>query len=251
MIQIARYALIPIAILQFLVPILPSLGVGETVGDVAVAEGIPPELPLGMFFSIWGIIFTAYLGYAILANTKPEPVTDQLAQPLALAGAGNVIWMLSAQMLASDIINALLLIPILAATWVAAYQLDQRGGYNGLLRRELVCVLTGLLAGWLTVALTISLPNAARELLGLASTDAPWLSLWMALVPAGLLAWVFASRISRSLWYFAAVGWGLTGIFANNWWRTEMHALAIATVWVGSFILWRRLRFGARGSAAA
>ena len=44
-------------IAQFFVPVLPQLGIGETIGDRAVADGIPPELPLGVFFSIWGVIF--------------------------------------------------------------------------------------------------------------------------------------------------------------------------------------------------
>ncbi len=249
MTKFARFALIPIAVLQFLTPMLPMLGYGAPVGDRAVEQGIPPELPLGLFFSIWGVIFTAYAIYAVVANTKPQETSDRLALPLAIAGLGNVVWMVSAQMIGHPILDFVLLLPILAASWIAAYRLDREGGDSQLFRHKLSCVLTGLLAGWLSVAVSISVPDLVRELLGRAPTDYVWHSLWMALVPAGLLAWIFASRISRSLWYFAAAGWGLLGVFSSNWWRTETHGLAIATVIVTILILSRRLRYGASGSA--
>lgn len=248
--NLARIALIPVAILQFLVPVLPAIGFGETLGMRAIAQGFPPELPLGVFFSIWGVIFSGYLALAVVANLKPAHVDNRLAGPLVFAGLGNVTWMLSAQLLGLVWLDFLLLIPILLFAWEAAYRLDVIGGFDGTGRRLLACLVVGLLAGWLSVAISISLPDVARWLLGRDVTDMVWHSLWLALVPAGLLAWLFARKVSRSLWYFVALGWGLSGIVANNWLRTETHALAIAAFVVGWIVIGRRLRYGASGSAA-
>lgn len=249
--NLARTALIPIAVMHFLAPFLPSLGFGQTMAVRAVSEGIPPELPLGLFFSIWGVIFIAYLGLAVIANLRPAFVEDHLAAPLALAGIGNIVWMISAQSLGYVWLDFLLLIPILLCAWEAAYRLDVIGGFDGTGRRLLTCLVVGLMAGWLSVAVSISLPDVARWLLGRGVSDAIWQSLWLALVPAAGLAWIFSSRVSHSLWYFAALGWGLVGIISNNWLRTETHALAIAAFVIGWIVIGRRLRYGASGASNA
>lgn len=240
-----RYALLPVALLQYAAPVLPALGFGESIGDRAREAGIPPELPLGVFFSIWGLIFTAYLGVAILALAKPNHVYDRVAAPLALAGVGNVIWMVSAQSLGYSWLDFILLFPILFFAWEAAHRLNRIGGFDGTGRRLLLCLVVGLLAGWLSVAVSISGPEVMRDVLGRGPTDAPWQSLWAALVPAAVLAALFAHYVSASLWYFVALSWGLIGLIANNWWRTELHFLAIAVGVVGLLVLRVRLKMGA------
>lgn len=244
----ARIALIPVALAQFAAPVLPVMGFGENMGLRAVEGGIPPELPPGLFFSIWGPIFLSYLAFAVIANVRPNHAYDRLAAPLVFAGLGNVVWMLSAQSLALPWLDFVLLLPILAAAWLAAYRLDLMNGFDGTPRRLLACILVGLLAGWLSVAISISLPDVTRWALDRGVSDRVWQSLWLTLIPAGLLAWAFASRVSKSLWYFAALSWGLLGVILNNWDRTGTHALAIAATVVGLWILRRRLRFGARGT---
>ena len=243
-----RLMLALVGVLHFLAPLLPGLGVGQSMAIRATDEGIPPELPPGIFFSIWGVIFVAYLAFAILANIRPRAVSDQLAGPLGQAGAGNVIWMVSAQTIGSVWLDFLLLLPILFFIWQAAYRLDRIGGFDGTGRRLLVCLLVGLMSGWLAVAVSISVPDVVREALGRGVSDAPWQSLWLVLITASGLAWLFASRVSTSLWFFVALGWGLTGVFINNWYRTQLHWLAIVTVVVGAYVVWRRLRYGASGS---
>lgn len=246
--NLARLSLIPIAILQIAVPALPSMGIGKTNAERALAEGIPPELPPGVFFSIWGIIFLGFLATAIWANAKPSHTADKIAGPLALAGVGNIVWMLSSQMIGSVYLDLIILLPILFCIWEAAHRLDRNGSYDGTLRSILHGLTVGLFAGWLAVAVSISVPDVMRELLGRGTSDHVWHSLWMALIPATLLAWVFASRVSKSFWFFIALAWGLFGIMTNNWFRLETHALAIATVFVGWIVIGRRLRYGARGS---
>ena len=233
---------------QFFVPVLPQIGLGEAIGDRAVVDGIPPELPLGIFFSIWGVIFLGLFVLALQSLLSSNPVIETLVPPLTIAVFGNVIWMLSAQTLGLVWLDFVLLLPILAATWWAAYRQDRFGRYDGTPLRILIGLTVGLFAGWLTVAVSISVPDIGRWLLSRGPTDAVWQSLWMTLVPAIALAIVFANRVSRNLWYFVAVGWGLFGIVMNNWTRTGAHWLAIITAVIAIYVLFRRLRFGARGS---
>ncbi|GAB5455550.1 MAG: seryl-tRNA synthetase [Henriciella sp.] len=235
-------------IAQFFVPVLPQMGLGETIGDRAIADGIPPELPLGVFFSIWGVIFLGLFVLALRNLTSPEPALEQLSLPLMLAVVGNLLWMLSAQTLGLVWLDFVLLLPILAATWWAAYRQDRVARYDGTFMRILIGLTVGLFAGWLTVAVSISVPDLGRWILSRGPTDAIWQSLWMTLVPAIVLATVFANRVSRNLWYFGAVGWGLFGIVMNNWARTGTHWLAIITAVIAAYVLFRRLRFGAKGS---
>ena len=240
------FLLLCVAVLQWLVPVLPVLGLGENVGARTMQDGIGPELPPGIFFAIWSVIFTAYLIFALLAVLKPTFLEHHLGPPLLIAGAGNVAWMLAAQFIGNDWLNFVLLCPILVFAWEAAHRLHRMGGWDGTARRLNAVVLTGLLSGWLAVAISISIPELVRQLRGLEASDQVWISLWLALVPAGLLAWSFASRVSRGLWFFVALAWGISGIAINNWTRLGTHFLAIAAVCVGLYILWRRLAYGAR-----
>ena len=232
-------------------PALPAFGIGESIGERAVATGIPPELPLGFFFSIWSFIFFGLLAMAILHLRAPNAATEALAPPLALAGLGNILWMLSAQGLGSPWLDFLLILPILFFTWEAAYRQDRTGTYDGTPKTILYGLTVGLFAGWLTVAVSISVPDLLRYLLGRGPTEAVWQSLWMTLIPAATLAYLFATYVSRNLWYFVALSWGLLGIVANNWVRTETHWLAVMTAVIALYLVFRRLRFGARGSYPA
>lgn len=247
----AKLGLLIVALGQFLVPLLPLAGIGDSIGARAVADGIPPELPTGIFFSIWSLIFIGFLAVALLNFRAPSHVGNRVSAPLALAGLGNIVWMISAQSIGSVWLDFLLLLPIGFFAWEAAYRLDQTGAYDGTGRSLLFGMTIGLLAGWLTVAVSISVPDVGRALLGRGPSDAVWHSLWMALIPATGLAFVFANYVSRNFWYFIALGWGLLGIVVNNWSRLGTHALAIAAAIVGLYILFRRIRFGARGSYPA
>lgn len=240
--------LLVVAILQWLTPLLPFIGIGQTVGEQATRSGIPPELPPGVFFSIWSVIFTLYLVFALLAAFKPSYLTEKLGPDLVLAGSGNVLWMVSAQSIGNDYLNLVLLLPIAWFAWHASRELHRMGGWDGTGRRLVAGALTGLLSGWISVAISISIPRTVREFRGLEATDQVWISLWLALISASLLAWLFSTRISRSLWFYVALGWGLTGIAINNWTRSGTHWLAVVTVVVGLYVLWRRLRYGGKAS---
>ena len=100
--------LVLVAVLQWTVPLLPLAGIGETIGAQAVEGGRPPELPPGLFFSIWSVIFLLYTVFAVLAVTTPHYLERHLSIPLLAAGTGNVVWMLAAQFLGNDALNLIL-----------------------------------------------------------------------------------------------------------------------------------------------
>lgn len=240
------FLLLLVAILQWVAPRLPAFGIGEPQGVRATADGIPPELPPGIFFAIWGVIFLAYTGFALLAVFRPTYLTERLAVPLIIAGAGNVCWILAAQLFGNDWLNTLILIPILIFSWEAAHRLHRMGGWDGTGQRLLAALTSGLLSGWLTVAMAISLPRLVRDMRGLGASDHVWTSLWIALITAGLLAWLYRTHVSRGWLFHVALGWGVTGIVINNWMRLELHWLAFIAACAGIYIIASRIVSGAR-----
>ena len=226
----------------------PTLGIGTPIGNAT--RGLDaPEQPLPVFFAIWGLIFGAFLVFALIAWRRREPWMLTVAKPLALAGLGNIVWMLSAQLITSQALDFLLLFPIAAFSWLAALRFDRLRGMGGSPEKLVADAATGLLAGWILVAAGISLPLVIRNTLGYGPTDYPWQMLWITLGFAAFGAWMFARYVSRSLWFFAALAWGLLGILANNWINTGMGWLAIMTGVSGGLILALRLLRGADGTS--
>ncbi|KDA04357.1 hypothetical protein [Hyphomonas oceanitis] len=245
------FILILLALLQPLSGALaPLAGIGTPIGNATRDLGAP-EQPLPVFFSIWSVIFAAYLAFALFLLLRREPWMERIAMPLAIAGLMNVVWMLSAQLIMSQPLDFVLLFPIVAAAWVSAWQFDRMRGMGGSIAKLTADMATGLLSGWITVAAAISIPLTIRHFSNLGATDQPWLMLWATLVPAALAAWVFTRFISRSLWFYVALGWGLLGILLNNWTITDMNWLAIMTGVVTVIVLSLRLTRGAHGAVQA
>jgi hypothetical protein len=239
-------------VLGFLQPLAgalaPLTGIGTPIGN-ATRGLASPEQPLPVFFSIWGLIFGAFLAFAYYTWRKREPWMFRVATPLALAGAANVVWMLSAQLIASQTVNFLLLFPIAILSWTAAARFDRMRGMGGSVGKLIADAATGLLSGWILVAISISIPLVIRTYTNLGPTDFPWQMIWIVLGFAALGSWVFARYVSRSLWFFAALAWGLLGIIANNWTDTGMGWIAIMTGIAGILVLSLRLLRGADGTS--
>ena len=248
MIKFQSRLLLFLAILQFATPALPALGLGQSVGSNVLENGVLPEVPPGIFFAIWGVIFTGFFLTSLRFAVAPGHESVRLTLPLSICALGNIVWMLNAQFYGSVVASAVILWPTVLASWLAAYRLDRMGGFNGTLTRLLACAATGLLAGWLTVATGISLPAVARLYAGWGPTDEVWLALWIALVPTASMALAFPAFISRSLWFYVALLWGLVGIIITNWAVMELHGLALATASATSLLL--ALRIGRRAAGS-
>ena len=247
-----KYVLIIIAVAQFLVAILPrALGWTEGVGARAIETGIRPELPPGLFFVIiWNVIFVLFLANAIGAARREAFTDRQMTGPLIAAGGMLIVWMLAAQFLTNIWVDLILLFPVLALAWAASRRLDLLGGFDGTGERFVLCALTGLLSGWITTAVSISVPEALAHALGHGASDYVWRYMWLTLGCAGALAFVFTRWVSRSLWYFVGLGWGIAGIAVNNFIRLDLPLLGYVAIAAGVFILYRRLAKGARGATA-
>lgn len=247
-----RYLLLAIAIGQFLAAGVPqAMGWGQGLAARAETGGIPAELPLGLFFAIiWNIIFLLYLVNAALTAQRGTYARRQIGKPLLAAGALNIVWMLSAQFIASLWLDLFLLFPVMAAAWEASRRLDRIGGYDGTNERLLLCAVTGLLSGWISVAVTISIPDAARDLLGHHASDFVWPYLWLTFGVGAAIAYTFTRHISRSLWYFIAFGWGVAGIAVNTLTRLDMPLLGYAAIAFAILVLYARLTRGADGATA-
>ncbi|KCZ90697.1 hypothetical protein [Hyphomonas johnsonii] len=240
--------LILLALLQPLAGALaPVLRIGTPIGN-ATRDAGAPEQPLPIFFAIWGVIFLAYFLFALATLLRHEPWMDRIAAPLALAGFFSVVWMLSAQIIASQPLDFVLLFPIAITAWTAAYRFDRVRGMGGSPAKFIADAATGLLSGWIMVAIAISIPLTIRSFSTLGPTDLPWPMLWTTIGAAALGTWAFSRFISRSPWFFIALGWGLVGIILNNWTITGMNWLAIMTGVVTCLILYLRLTRGARGA---
>ncbi|MEZ5999214.1 hypothetical protein [Hyphomonas sp.] len=225
----------------------PVLGIGTPIGE-ATRGMAAPEQPLPAFFSIWSLIFGAYIAFAYTSWRHREPWMLRVGAPLAFAGAANIVWMLSAQLIESQPLDFLLLFPIAALSWTAAARFDRMRGMGGSVGKFIADAATGLLSGWILVAISISVPLLIRNLTSYGPTDFLWQMLWIFLATAALGSWTYARYISRSLWFFVAVAWGLIGVIANNWTATGMGWLAIMTGVSGILILGLRLSRGADGT---
>lgn len=223
----------------------PVFGFGTPVGD-ANRAAMAPEQPMPLFFSIWGVIFAVYAAFGLAGLVKPERWPQVMGMPLLLAGVGNIVWLLSAQLIDLQPLNFVLLGPIFLFAWWAARIAHDLRGRERSAGHYLGAAVSGLLAGWISAATAVSIPMTVRGFTGLGETDFPWPMLWSTLVSASVFAWLFASRISASLWYFAALGWGILGIAFHNWLETGMHLIGHITFACLILLIAVRLTRGAK-----
>ena len=223
----------------------PAFGIGIPVGE-ANRAALAPEQPMPLFFSIWGVIFAVYIAFGLAGLRKPESWPRAIGLPMLLAGVGNIMWMLSAQLINIQLLNFILLGPVFLFAWLAARSAHELRGGNSSASYYLGATACGLLAGWISAATAVSIPLTVRSLTGLGDSDFPWPMFWTTLGSAGVFAWLFASRISASLWYFAALGWGILGIAFHNWLETGMHLIGHIAFGCLILLLLVRLTRGAK-----
>lgn len=237
-----RFTLLPIAIAQLLAGYIPPrFNLGTDIATRVTQDGIPPELPPGRFFAIWGIIFTAYFVVSLYALAKKNELVQRLSFPLMVAGLTNTVWMLAAQFIGSTLLETLILVPLVWASWTAAKEFDGMRGLGGSGIKWTSDLLTGLLSGWSVIALSISLPRLVRDLLGQGPTDMEWVSLWLVIFPLFGLTWAFRLKISQTGWYYVAICWGVLGIIVNNWTRTGYGYFGWIALIAGLWLVYRRL----------
>jgi len=243
-----RFFLLPVAMLQLVSAYLPMQMGYPSIGTRATENGIPPELPLGPFFAIWGIIFLTYTLFGIYALRNDTELSRRLSGPLVASGLATAVWMPIQQIIANPVIDLVLLGPLIWYSWLAAYRFDTMRGLGGSPIKWTSDVLTGLLSGWATVAVAISVPLAWRYIFNQGPTDSEWLAFWSVLLTISIATWVYKDHISRTYWYYWAAAWGLLGILLNNWLRTGFGYFGWITLFFGVWLIYRRLTTVAYGA---
>ena len=248
-----RHVLLPLALLQIVMPTLPLWAdwASPIGGNGVSGPARAPESPPGVFFAIWGVIFPTYLLFALIAWREDTTLTRRLASPLAITGVLGALWMLVEQFIPLSVINYPVLLCLAAAAFWSAVRFDQMRGLGGSPQKFIADLCTGLYAGWMTAATAIATTSVVRTVLGLGETDAVWPMLTLALIVAGGLALIAFHRVTRSPWYVAALAWALIGIVINNWFLVGQHVPAVATAVFGLLLLHHRFRLYPNGMGQA
>ncbi len=223
-------ALLPVAVIQALAPFFHNLHASaDAIGDAGLEPILrAPEQPPGPFFAIWGLIFAAMIGFAIHAFTRHDHLSRRVAPPLAVTAILGTAWMILEQLAGASVFGFPLLLALAASAWWSAARFEQMRGLGGSAGKFLADLASGLFAGWMSVAVAISLPGLIRQIAGLAPTDAVWPLISLVLLTAILAAWAARRWITSSPWFVAALVWGLCGLVINNWTLTQLHLPALA-----------------------
>lgn len=226
----------------------PVFRIGRTMGERAGTGGIPPELPPGPFFFIWLVIFALYLPCTLAAWLAwDRPVVRRATPWLALTGLAGIAWMVSNQLIGWRVLDLALIVPVfaLAVTALARALSPREGGWAG----TVITATSGLLAGWLTMAVSISVAPVLREAMGWGGSDRVWAMAALTLIMAGGLIILVRRTAGRSLFYLAAIAWGLAGIVVNNFTRTGTGLIGwtvIGFAVIGAIALWSARGRGTR-----
>mgnify|MGYP006276049487 CR=1 FL=1 len=247
--QFPDRALLPAALVQAAAPLVHRLHAGaQPIGGPSVDPLMrAPEQPPGIFFAIWGPIFAAMIGFGLFAFVKRDHVAIRMAPPLTLAAALGTIWMLLEQFAPASPLGFPVLAGLAAAAWWAAARFEAMRGLGGSPAKFMADLASGLLAGWMSVAVAISLPDLIRGPAGLAPTDAVWPMLALVLGFAGVAAWAARRAVTSSPWFTLALAWGLVGLAINNWTLTQLHLPALAAGLAAVLVL----RYGFMGAPHA
>ncbi|ODP36889.1 hypothetical protein [Sphingomonas turrisvirgatae] len=204
------------AILQIAIPALPSLGIGEPIGDRS--DGVRTLItPAGFAFSIWGVLYfgsTVYAIWQLLPAQRDNALTARLALPAAGAFLGNALWAGYTQSAGLSIISALIivftLVNLLAMLRIFAAQRE-------FTRAERVCAVLplSLLAGWLTAATIVNIAAALNYHEVTLPFAAPAVAAVILLVGGGIVAAALVGT-RGNLWYPLPFLWALWGIIQQG-----------------------------------
>ena len=230
-----RAAILIFAILQIVATMLPSIGIGEAIGDRS-NEARTAITPAGWAFSIWGPLFAgcvAYAVYQLLPSQKNNQLLARIGWPSAGAFLGNALWALYTQSLGLNFGSALIIIFTLLCL-LATYRSFAREP-NGFTWGELALAVVPLsaLTAWLTAATIVNIA-AVLDYHGLDLGDATEAVGAAVVLVGALIASVAIGNGRGNPWYAIVFLWALGGIFAAS--RADNPAVATTAVLSAIFV---------------
>ncbi|MGB9176408.1 MAG: hypothetical protein WCB46_06690 [Methanoregula sp.] len=203
---------------QFLVTLLPALGIGIGIGDRAMTV-VPRVQPIYWSFFIWFLIYAGCIVYGIyqaLPAQRENNILRRVGFYTASAFTGVTAYALVAQFGGSDWILIGIFIWILISLLYAIVSLTE--DQSLLKKNEVYIVLApiSLLTGWASLAIFINFA-AVIKTSGMIP-DGPQETAFSLLIL--LLAMTIASGIiyksKGNVWYVLPVIWGLIGVIVAN-----------------------------------
>lgn len=236
-----RAAILLFAVLQVAIPALPTLGIGEPIGDRS--DNVRTLItPAGWAFSIWGPLFTGCLAfslYQILPAQKRNPLLAEIGWPSAGAFLGNALWALYTQSFGLSVVSAVIIIWTLVCLLLLFRSFAHTGRALTKGERFLVVLPLSALASWLTAATIVNIAAALKyhgvDLGSLAPTVAAGVVVIGGLIAA---ATIWAGR--GNPWFAIVFVWALAGIYSAASHVNEeigIAVLAAAALVIGSGLI--------------
>jgi hypothetical protein len=225
---------------QFLVTLLPALGIGTGIGERA-SGGEPLIQPISWAFFIWFPIYAACMAYGIyqaLPSKREREVLRRIGFSTGSAFTGVTAYALVAQF---GIWSEWLLIAIFV--WIFASLLGaylQLPAYRSRFTRAeefLVTAPVSLLTGWVSLAILVNLAAVLKDsgLISEGSMETTF-SLVFLLI-AFLVASFLINAGKGNPWYAFPVIWGLFGVIVANVLRQPDPVVAFAAGFVALALL--------------
>lgn len=209
-------AVAALAVIQIVVAGLGgSGGLGEDVGTVARSYPTP-VLPAGWTFGIWGVIYLAFLGYAVyqlLPTQRAREVHRATGWSLAVSAVLNMAWISTFS--ARYVLLAEVLLLALLAVLARVYGRLSRERAANTRERLALRLPVALYTGWVSLAVVAG-TAATGVRLGLPGDGAlaDIAAVLVLLVAAGIVASV-VTYATAVVGYAAAAVWALIGIALN------------------------------------
>lgn len=223
------------AILQVLATTLPSLGMGEPIGDRSDAAQTLIT-PAGWAFSIWGPLFAGSIAYAIyqlLPAQKHNPLLATIGWASAGAFLGNALWAVYTQFLGFNFLSAIIIAFTLFCL-LTIYRTFSRASAFSRGEQLLVVLPLSALAAWLTAATIVNIA-AVLEYHGLDLGNAAPLVSAGVVILGGIIAGAAVWKGRGNPWYALVFLWALAGIFVSS--QRDSSAVAVAAVLAALLVL--------------
>lgn len=233
--SIRAIAALVFAIAQITAPLLPSIGIGNPVGEQS-ADTQTLITPAGWAFAIWGPLYfgtLVYTVYQLLPATRERDLVRRIGWHFALAVLGNALWVTYTQVFSlgfpSVLIIVFTLVNLLAIVRIfAATPRFTRG------ERLAVVLPLSALAGWLTAATIVNIAAALNFHGIVLPFDAASLSAAI-LIVGGVIVAAALVGTGGNPWYPLPFLWAL---FAIHQKAGQGHgAIATATIVSGALVV--------------